>query len=421
MARIQQVKRMQLYRTLTSGQKILVGELAENGQGIFFAYAPSYLAHYPNLSPFKLAETPELQQAKTRLHEGLFGVFADCLPDGWGMLLQDRFFEANGLKLHQISPLDRLALVGGSGIGALSFEPVIESQEDTEHSLWELGQNAQQIFEGQTEEVLQALLRAGSSGGARPKAQLFWSNATPEICRTIPQAQDEAWIVKFTTQSLPLKHEEGLLEAVYLQMAQQAQLQPVEWRLLSQGEFHWLAVKRFDYLSEVAGRIHTHTLCGLLDATHRAPSIDYFGLMRATKVLCQSRIDSQLQFRRAIFNLFAMNQDDHSKNWSFVQDEAGNWKPSLAYDLTYSPLRYGHSMGFKQFEKSPSLAVIQELASLAGFDDWQAARIVIEEVVEAVGNFYEIAKQLPISKQTLTKIQKALDATYQENRRLLSI
>lgn len=419
MAKIQQTKRMQVYRTLASGQRVFVGELAENEQGIFFAYAPNYLANYPSLSPFKLRETTELQQPQTSLHDGLFGVFADCLPDGWGLLLQDRFFESCGLNLYQISPLDRLALVGGSGIGALSFEPIIEDKTLTEHSLWELGKNAQQIFEGQTEEVLQSLLRAGSSGGARPKAQLFWSKASPEMCRTIPKPQDEAWIVKFTTQSLPLKHEEGLLEAVYLQMAEQAGLQPVEWKLLKQGEFHWLAVRRFDFLPETAGRIHTHTLCGLLDATHRAPSIDYFGLIRATKVLCQSRIASQLQFKRAIFNLFAMNQDDHSKNWSFTQDEAGSWQPSMAYDVTYSPLRHGHSMGFKQFGKAPSLDIIQELAALAGFDDWQSARKAIQEVVQAVENFPTFAKQLPINSQTVLKIQKALNATYRENRKLL--
>ncbi|OOH90906.1 phosphatidylinositol kinase [Pasteurellaceae bacterium 15-036681] len=421
MAKIQKTQLLEVYRTLANGEKVLVGELAENRQGIFFAYSAGYLANYPNLSPFKLAQITEPQQANNSVHEGLFGVFADSLPDGWGMLLQDRFFEAHSLNLYQISPLDRLAFVGNSGIGALSYQPTTHyPTEPQEKSLFELGQNAQQIFEGQTDEVLQALIRAGSSGGARPKAQIFMPKDNAQICRTTPRQNDEAWIVKFTTQSLPLQHEEGLLEAVYLTMAEQAGLQPVEWQLLEQQNFHWLAVKRFDYLTETAGGVHTHSLCGLLDATHRSPSIDYFGLLKATKVLCKSRSASQLQFRRAMFNLFGLNQDDHTKNWAFVQDEQGDWQPSLAYDVTYSPLRHGeHSMGFRQYGKAPSLKVIQELAEVAGFDNWQQAQQVIDEVVDTLANFSQIASDYPISQPTKVKIQKHLNQVWQENKGLL--
>ena len=423
MVKIQKTQQLEVYRTLSNGKKVLVGELAENRQGIFFAYSANYLAKYPNLSPFKLELTTALQLTDSAVHDGLFGVFADSLPDGWGTLLQDRFFEAHSLNLYQISPLDRLAFVGHSGIGALSYQPTTHhAAEQQEKSLFELGHNAQQLFEGQTDDVLQALIRAGSSGGARPKAQIFMPKGNSRICRTIPQQHDEAWIVKFTTQSLPLQHEEGLLEAVYLAMAEQAGLQPVEWQLLEQQDFHWLAVKRFDYLSETAGRVHTHSLCGLLDATHRSPSIDYFGLLKATKILCQSRLASQLQFRRAMFNLFGLNQDDHTKNWAFVQDEQGNWQPSLAYDVTYSPLRHGeHSMGFRQYGNAPPLKIIQALAEVAGFDNWPQAQLVIEEVVNAIGNFGQLANQYLISRQTQVKIQQHLNQVWQENRELLSI
>ncbi len=422
MVKIMPTKQLTVYRTLMDGRKIRVGELAENKQGIFFAYDENYLSNYPNLSPFKLEKTTALQLAPVSPHDGLHGVFADSLPDGWGLLLQDRFFEANQLNLYQISPLDRLAFVGDTGIGALSFEPVNhQSQYEEETNLFELGRNAQQIFEGQTDEVLQTLLQAGSSGGARPKAQIFISEANPQICRTQSLPEDDAWIVKFTTKCLPLKHEEGLLEAVYLSMAQKAGLKPVKWQLLEQGQFYWIAVKRFDYVSGSLGRVHTHTLCGLLDASYRMPSIDYFGLIKATKVLCQSRVASQLQFCRAMFNLFSLNQDDHSKNWSFVQDEQGEWQPSLAYDITYSPLRHGqHSMGFRQYGKAPPLNIIQELAEVAGFNHWNEAKIAIQEVVESIADFSEIAKTFPITQQTVTKIQRHLDLAWQENKLLCS-
>lgn len=421
MQTIKRTDHLSVFRTLLNGEKVKVGELAQNRQGIFFAYDASYIAKFPNLSPFKLAMKTELQVALTSIFNGLFGVFADCLPDGWGLLLQDRFFANYGLPTRQISPLDRLALVGNNAIGALSFMPEINNQAVNEQlDLFVLGQNAQQIFEGQTDQVLQELMRAGSSGGARPKAQIFMPKGQNSICRTQSQPQDEAWIVKFTSQSLPLQHEEGLLEAVYLTLAEQAGLSPVNWQLLTQENYHWLAVKRFDYVAQQVGRIHTHSLSGLLDASHQLPSVDYFDLIKATKLLCKSRSASQLQFRRAIFNLFALNQDDHAKNWAFMQNEQGEWQPSPAYDITFSPLRYGeHSMGFKQYGKAPPLKVIQELAEIAGFNRWNEAKQVIEEVVESISTFAKIAQDFPIRPQTISMVQKALDTVWSENRALV--
>lgn len=419
MAKFSSISRLSVMRKLANGRKVWVGELAENRQGVFFAYDDAYLSRFPNLSPFKLRFENSVQLAPREPHGGLHGVFADSLPDGWGMLLQNRFFEAHGIDPRRISTLDRLAFVGTSGIGALSFEPMIE-KTNQEASLIQLGQNAQQLFDGQTEEVLNALIRASSSGGARPKAQIFMPKDQPQFCRTVAQQGDEGWIVKFTSKNLPLQFEDGLCEAVYLTLADKAQLQSVEWRLLNQQDQPWLAVKRFDYVGESAGRIHTHSLCGLLDASHRMPSLDYFGLLKATKILCNSRQASRLQFRRAMFNLFALNQDDHTKNWAFVQDEQGNWQPSKAYDITYSPLRRGeYSMAFKQHSTKPPRHIIQELAEIAGFNDWAEAKTVVEEVVDAIATFSHTAQQFGIRKTTIDLIQKNLDQVWAENRGLL--
>ncbi|WP_428981844.1 HipA N-terminal domain-containing protein [Mannheimia indoligenes] len=154
MVKLQKTVHLNVSRTLADGRKIKVGELAENRQGIFFAYDDHYCKHFPNLSlsPFKLRFEQGLQLAPKEPHNGLHGVFADSLPDGWGMLLQDRFFAANGIDFYCISPLDRLAFVGEKGIGALSFEPQTENSTE-EVSLTELGKNAEQLFDGQTEEV----------------------------------------------------------------------------------------------------------------------------------------------------------------------------------------------------------------------------------------------------------------------------
>nr|WP_240776382.1 HipA domain-containing protein [Nitrincola alkalilacustris] len=179
------------------------------------------------------------------------------------------------------------------------------------------------------------MVAVGSSGGARPKAQVFMSAGNLEQCRTYAEPEDEAWLVKFTSRNLALGHEEGLCEAVYLQMAAQANCQPPSWQLIpaaqhkskQSGALAWLAVKRFDYLPVehdarkpntkmvMPGRLHMHSACGLLDADFRTTSLDYVDLIKASRQLCKAPSVGQLQFRRAVFNLFAANQDDHSKNW----------------------------------------------------------------------------------------------------------
>ena len=54
-------------------------------------------------------------------------------------------------------------------------------------------------------------------------------------------------------------------------------------------------------------------------------SMDYHTLMKLTKILCMEHPeDMQQMFRRACFNVFAHNHDNHAKNFSFVYDAANN-------------------------------------------------------------------------------------------------
>lgn len=107
------VRKLEVLRHLSDGKQVLVGTLAQNATAVFFQYHPDYLSRYPSLSPFKLAFNQQLQQAPGTPHNRLHGVFADSLPDGWGMLLMDRVFRQQGLLPQNISAMDRLAYMGG--------------------------------------------------------------------------------------------------------------------------------------------------------------------------------------------------------------------------------------------------------------------------------------------------------------------
>jgi serine/threonine-protein kinase HipA len=425
-----QIQKLDVKRRLSDGRQVAVGEIAQNRQGVYFQYDDDYLTNYSNLSPFNLNFDSSLQIAPLKPHNNLHGAFSDSLPDGWGLLLMDRIFRRAGILSSQITAMDRLSFVGNSAIGALSFSPTSDlKQNDTfDVSLAELGIQAQAIFDGQTEEVLQALVNAGSSGGARPKAQLYLTEDKQTYCSTKTNDNSEAYLVKFTSSQLALGHEEGLCEAAYLTLAKMANIDVPEWKLLDapekSGATKWLALKRFDVIKNTngaEGRRHLHSASGLLDADFRMPSLDYEDLIKVTSILCKSPAKGQVMFKRMIFNLFSLNQDDHSKNWAFLQEDNGKWELAPFYDITFSPSPYNeHAAAFSGYGKQPTLKVMQKLAMQANFSSWASAQEAIQEVVDSLSHFSELAKQFNIKPETINLINKQLQNVYNDNKHLLS-
>ncbi|MFQ9868613.1 MAG: type II toxin-antitoxin system HipA family toxin [Bilophila wadsworthia] len=96
----------------------------------------------------------------------------------------------------------------------------------------------------------------------------------------------------------------------------------------------YFGVRRFD--REDGGKVHVHTACGLLHASHRYASLDYENLFRLGKSLTRNPEDVEKLIRLMAFNVRLGNQDDHSKNFSFLLDAKGRWRLAPAYDLTPS-------------------------------------------------------------------------------------
>jgi serine/threonine-protein kinase HipA len=401
-------------RVLESGDPVAVGRLAQSTQGVFFQYAADYLSRFGNLSPFRLKADDHLQRGPREPHQGLHGVFADSLPDGWGLLLQDRWFRRQGVSLNQVTQMDRLALVGVNGLGAIQYaEPLNSDRTEGVVELGDLGTAAQQIDAGRDSVRLDQLVEVGSSGGARPKAHVYAEHKDLRSVRLVPLGGDTGWIVKFTTDRGLLRHEEGVCEAAILTLAEEAALKPVEWTLVGAPEkssgSQWLAVKRFDLTD--TGRFHVATASGLLDADFRMPSLDYSDLIQCTRELCRSPALSQLMYRRAVFNLLVCNQDDHAKNHSFLQNDEGRWDLSPAYDLTFSPHPYNeHSTGFLGYGERPPVEILEKLGERASYASPAKSRAVIRDLIENVSKFEQVSKDLGISKPTREEIARRLGA-----------
>ncbi len=318
------------------GKRDYVGVLRDQNRRIFFQYAPSFLKTGLNLSPFKLPLHATVFEDQRMTFDGLFGLFNDSLPDGWGCLLLDRKLLKQGLSYQTISPLHRLSLIGKNPMGALEYEP---HEEETEAypmvELDELSYEADKIINGQPGDVMDALLRLnGSSGGARPKIVAFVSDDKQHIVHggTCPK-KHAPWLIKFSNRSGRKKA--GLEEYVYSLMAKQAGIDMPETHLFpsrtSAGHF---GVKRFDRVGNE--KRHIHTACGLLHASHRTASLDYENLLKLTLILTKDNREVLKMIRLMIFNVLAGNKDDHSKNFAFMMTKTGQWKLTPAYDLTKS-------------------------------------------------------------------------------------
>ena len=101
-----------------------VGYLAELEEGVFgFQYDENWCKNGFPVSPFSLPLHRDIFVSKSKHFEGLYGVFWDSLPDGCGELLVKRSLAKQRINYDRLSPLTKLSLVSGNGLGGLTYEP----------------------------------------------------------------------------------------------------------------------------------------------------------------------------------------------------------------------------------------------------------------------------------------------------------
>jgi len=387
-----------------------VGRLAIRDRIIYFEYNEAFIQKSLEISPFRLPLRRGVIELPQRPFEGLAGVFSDSLPDGWGRLLLDRLLRSQGILPASISPLDRLAHVGLSGMGALVYEPD-NSPADNQGliDLDHLALQTEQVLQGSSEEVLKELLALnGSSAGARPKALIAVSSDRKQITYGTGQLQQgfEPWLVKFpNTQD---GQDSGAIEYVYALMAKEAGvLMPDVHLFSSQKGAGYFAVKRFD--RDGNKRLHMHTAGGLLHSDFRTPSLDYENLLNLTGALTKDIREVEKMYRLAVFNVLAHNRDDHAKNFSFLMDENGTWKLAPAYDLTFSSgMNAEQSTSVMGEGRNPKISHLTKLGQ-----DAKLAKKLIEEIIDqtvnALDNWNELAQNHNVTKSNIRFVASAMN------------
>ena len=397
--------------SLDFGDAIIpVGRLAVKDRSIYFEYTGSFVEQGGNsrgihISPFRLPLRRGVSTFGSEPFEGLPGVFNDSLPDGWGRLLMDRFFRAQGLLFSDITPLDRLAAVGKIGLGALIYEPDNhDSDEDGPVVLDLVAKQSQKVLLGDSDDVIDRLLSLnGSSAGARPKALIGVDNSRNQIVHGVCELPDgfEHWLVKFTNANDT--SDAGAIEYVYALMAQDAGVSLPEVHLFpAKKGAGYFAVKRFD--REGKKRLHAHTACGLLHSDFRIPALDYRDLVSLTGGLTRDVREVKKLFQIAVFNVLSHNRDDHSKNFSFLMNSFGEWKLSPAYDLTFSSGPRGEQSTMVMGEgRQPTIDNLEQLGQQAQLSK-ETIFEIIERTREAISRWPILASEYGVLRKNVRLI-----------------
>lgn len=342
--------------------------------------------------------------------EGPHGVFSDALPDGWGLLLMDRALKRTlDWNRHDIEPLDRLAYIGSRAMGALEFRPAMaQGQAVPAVSLESLAESALLMQEGSADDVLAALyIHGGSPGGACPKVTLAIERGGDQCISgfdTLPDNFDH-WIVKFRARDVD-SPSMGRIELAYARMAQAAKVDMPPTRLISakvRGKREdFFAVQRFDRTGNT--KKHVISLGGMLEASHRLPSMDYGDVLKATLMATQDMREVNKAFRLMVFNVLAHNKDDHVKNFAFIRNER-SWAMTPAFDLTFSTGMSGQHTTAVSGDGLPRLASIAKLARDMQIKDW---RETVAEVFAAVQAWEVFATEQKVPKPIWSAYRQAM-------------
>lgn len=326
-----------------------------------FAYAPDWVASGVELAPLHMPVRDEPYQfpdLREETFHRLPALLADALPDAFGNALVDAWMADHGVAATQITPLDRLAYAADRAMGALTFRPPARersAEPSTAVQLADLVLAARLVVRGELDgataahAALQQLIQVGTSaGGARAKAVVAFNPGTFQVRSAYEEPVDgfEQWLVKLDGVSstgmdghgdrLGDGAPYGRIEYAYSVMAGAAGIDMAPCRLLAEGPRRHFMTRRFDRGLD-GERHHVISLCALahldfnLVGTH-----SYDQYLQVVEALGLGPEALQQAYRRMVFNVMAVNRDDHTKNFAFLRRERGGWQLAPAFDVTHA-------------------------------------------------------------------------------------
>jgi serine/threonine-protein kinase HipA len=403
-----------------------------------FEYTPGFLESNIELSPIKMPLKKHIYQFPSLSFDtfkGLPGMLSDSLPDKFGNLLIDQWLARQNRDIDSFSPVERLCYIGERGMGALEYKPALKHPSTDKSPLEveelvklanlvlnqksKLKSSFSKIPEKKQEYEMKKILAVGTSaGGARAKAIIAYNEKTKEILSGQIKAPKgfNYWLLKFDGVSnnkdkdMADPQGYGRVEYSYYLMAKAANINMTKSLLFEENSRAHFMTQRFDR-TENGRKIHMQTLCALAHYDFNiAGGTSYEQSLQTARILGLSKQELNQLFRRMVFNIVGRNQDDHTKNISFLMDKKGKWSLSPAYDVTYSYNPRGiwtnqHQMSVNGKRDNFSLDDLKEVSKHANLKPQNTLNI-IKEVEEVFRNWSNYAKEAGISVSWIKKISK---------------
>ncbi|MEJ2206306.1 MAG: type II toxin-antitoxin system HipA family toxin [Gemmatimonadota bacterium] len=403
-----------------------VGALVELESGVaLFEYAEDFrrtgLEISPVHLPLRLRGPLRFDHLKSDTFERLPGVFADSLPDAFGRKVIRAYWAAEGRE-EELTALQKLLYVGTRAIGALTYHPARELPDRLREvqalELRALAHDASQIVQGRAEVAVPEIYRLGSSaGGVRPKAVVRFDPSSREIWSgfdDIGEGRIPA-ILKFdgvgedaTEDRLGAPQHYNRVEATYARMAEGAGIDVTTLEILEDDGHAHLLVFRFD-LGPEGERLHQHTLGGLIHVDYNDPGASsYEEYLRRILGLGMPYASLAEGYRRALFNVLGVNQDDHVKNLSFHMFPDGRWTLTPAYDLTFAR-GAGFTSRHQMSLRGKREAITERDLTLLGEElGISRPERIIAHVRDAVSGFRAYAKDAGVPADVAERIEEVL-------------
>ena len=318
---------------------ILVGEMVLIKNTVYFKYDKDFKM---DISPLSL-ELSKTQYCFKELNfqHCIAGVFADSLPDSFGMKVIDGYFERT-YKRFEPNIIDKLLFIGDVSLGALSYKPAIDSikNKNIPIALKDAKTLKKSILERNSFSSIRVVIDMYKSfspaGGAKQKMILNYNKKDNEFYIGKEKKSYKSLIVKIDESDRSGYGVDAITEFIYSKVAKVCGINiPKTYLFEDEDGYKHFGIERFD-IDKDKNRLHAHTLGGLLHI-EKSKRLDYIEIMKVVKLylsLPQEDIDEM--YRRMVFNYVYNNNDDHLKNYSFLMDKSGEWRLSPAYDLMYN-------------------------------------------------------------------------------------
>ena len=419
------IARVNLY-----GQPVGTFRWDNNRQLAHFEYAESFIGKglepSPILMPVRQGRIYSFSDIGRETFKGLPGMLADSLPDTYGRALFDRWLALTGRSSG--NAVETLCFLGKRCMGALEFEPAMDAPyspdvrieldslvEVTSEALSEKEEFGANLEEDKKAAIAEIVRLGTSAGGQRAKAIIAYNPSTGEVRSGQIEAPEgfDYYLIKLDGVTAEAGFREtqnfGRLEYSFYRLVKECGIEMSDCSLIEEnGRAHFLT-KRFD--RQNGEKIHMQTLCGIAHYDYCNPrSYSYeqaFNVMRALRLPYSQ---AQEMFRRLVFNVVIRNQDDHTKNISFLMDRQGKWTLSPAYDMGFAYNPKGGWTAQHQMSINGKFDDItrQDLLEFAKRNNIKEATEIIDRIAEVSSRWPLLARECEVPQPMIEAIMPNL-------------